>query len=174
VSGFRPYDFAVWALEATPIVLALPILLKTHRRFPLTDLLYFSILLYILALVLGGAHLALDRPPLEALGRFLLGFVPALAAREILIRGQLLRDRGMIAFAVVCIVLAIGAGFELLEWGAALLLGLEQLAGAQSKMLMALAGGACALVLFSRLHDRRLKRLDRVRRELDIVPRLAR
>ena len=173
MSGLRPYDFAVWALEAAPVVLALPVLWRTHRRFPLTDLLYFSILAYILALVLGGAHLVLDRHPYDEVGRFLQGFVPALAAREMLIRSQLLRAPGMLAGAVVCIVLAFGALIELLEWGAALALGHGEPVRTQAHLLVALFGAACALFLFSRLHDLRLKRLDRFSRVLEVEPRSA-
>ena len=174
VSGIRPYDLATWALEAAPFVLALPVLWTTHRRFPLTDLAYFAILLYVLWLAFGGAHLALDRPAYDEVGRFLEGFVPALAAREVLIRGLLLRTRVPLAFAVLCIVLALGAVLELLEWGAALALGRGAPPGAQAHLLIVLAGAACALLLFSRLHDRRLKRLDRFSRELEVEPRSAR
>jgi putative membrane protein len=173
MAELRPYELAVWVLEAAPVALALPILWRTHRRFPLTDLLYFSILAYILALVLGGAHLALDRAPYDGLARFLQGFVPALAAREALIRGQLLRAPGTLALAVVCVVLAFGAVVELLEWGAALALGHREPLETQMRLLVSLAGAACALVFFSRLHDRRLKRLDRVSRELTVEPRSA-
>jgi putative membrane protein len=165
MSGLRPYDLATWALEAAPVVLALPFLLKTHRRFPLTDLLYAGVLVYVLYLVshvLSGGYL-------QEIGRFLQGVLLALAAREMLIRGQYLRDRALLPTAVVFIVLALSAGLELLEWGATHFLG-QPGADPRANMLCALVGALAALLVFSRLHDLRLKRLDRFSRELEVVP----
>ena len=150
------------------MVLALPVLLRTHRRFPLTDLLYGGVLLYVLYLI----SLALSGGQVAEIGRFLQGALLALAAREILIRGQHLRDRALLSLAVACIVLALGAALELVDWGSALLLG-HAAGDARVNMLCALAGAVAALVLFSRVHDRRLKRLDRVSRVLEVEPRSA-
>lgn len=112
VSGYKPYDRATWAMEA-------------------------CIFLHALVLMLGGAYtcarvplgfqiqevLGLRRNPYDKIGHFFQGFVPALAAREILIRGEYVRGRWMLAFVVACIVLAISATYEFIEWGAALALG---------------------------------------------------
>lgn len=180
--GLRPYDLAAWALEAAPVVLALPILWTTHRRFPLTGLIYVCIFLYGVVLAFGGAYagaqfaefLDLGRNPYDGIGHVLQGFVLALVVREILIRGQFVRGEGMRAFLVLCIVLALAVAYELVKWSAALALGHGAPAGAQANMLCVLAGALAALMLFSRLHDRQLKRLDRVSRDLEVAPRYAR
>jgi putative membrane protein len=107
----------------------------------------------------------LTRNPYDKIGHFFQGFVPALIAREVLLRGQYVRGRGMLAFVVVCIVLAISATYEFVEWGAALSLGqgADEFLGTQgdpwdtqSDMFMALIGSVVALLGFSRLHDRQL------------------
>lgn len=182
LSGAQPYDRTTWVLEVFPVVIALPILWATYHRFPLTTLLYVCIFLHALVLMLGGMytyarvplgfHLAelldLSRNPYDKIGHFFQGFVPALVAREILIRGQYLRGKKMLAFVVVCIVLAISAMYELIEWGAALALGqgADEFLGTQgdpwdtqSDMFFALIGAVTALLLFSRIHDHQIQRL---------------
>jgi putative membrane protein len=186
LSGYRPYDRGTWLLEVLPVVIALPILWATYRRFPLTTLLYVLIFLHALVLMLGGAYtyarvplgfqiqdlFHLGRNPYDKIGHFFQGFVPALVAREILIRGGFVRGRRMLVFIAMCIVLAISAAYELIEWAAALALGqgAEAFLGTQgdpwdtqSDMFMALVGGALALTLLSRLHDRQIERLARGR-----------
>ncbi|MGZ5848042.1 MAG: DUF2238 domain-containing protein, partial [Ramlibacter sp.] len=137
VSGARPYDRGTWLMEVVPVLVVVPLLLATYRRFPLTSLLYACIFAHALVLMLGGAYtyarvplgfeiadaLGLHRNPYDKIGHFFQGFVPALAAREILVRGGHVRGRKMLAFVVVCIALAISATYELVEWGAALALG---------------------------------------------------
>lgn len=181
-SGIQPYDRTTWVLEVFPVVIALPILWATYRRFPLTTLLYGCIFLHALVLMLGGAYtyarvplgfdlaelLGLSRNPYDKIGHFFQGFVPALVAREILIRGQYVRGKRMLAFVVVCVVLAISATYELIEWGAALALGqgADEFLGTQgdpwdtqSDMFFALLGAVTALLLFSRVHDRQIQRI---------------
>jgi putative membrane protein len=137
LSGIRPYDRMTWILEIFPVLVALPLLLATHRRLPLTTLLYGLIFVHALVLMMGGAYtyarvplgfwlqdlLQFDRNPYDKIGHFFQGLVPALVAREILIRGGYVRGRHMLAFLVVCVVLAISATYELVEWAAALALG---------------------------------------------------
>jgi putative membrane protein len=179
VSGWHPYDRATWWMEVAPIFIALPVLGLTYRRYPLTTVLYVCIFVHAAVLMLGGAHtyarvplgywiqgvFDLGRNPYDKIGHFMQGFVPALAAREILVRGGYVRGRRMLAFLVVCIVLAISATYEFVEWGAALALGqgAEAFLGTQgdvwdtqSDMFFALIGGLAALVFFSRLHDRQM------------------
>lgn len=181
-SGWAPYDRTTWIMEVVPVMIVLPILLLTYRRFPLTSLLYFCIFVHATVLMLGGAYtyarvplgfqlqelLHLDRNPYDKIGHFLQGFVPALAAREILIRGRYVRGRSMLAFLVVCIILAISATYELIEWGAALVLGqgADEFLGTQgdpwdtqSDMFFALLGAISAIFGCSRVHDRQLQRL---------------
>ena len=183
LSGLRPYDRATWAMEVAPVVIALPILWATYGRFPLTTLLYVLIFVHALVLMLGGAYtyarvplgfqiadvLGLHRNPYDKIGHFFQGFVPALVAREILVRGDYVRGKNMLAFVVVCIVLAISATYEFIEWGAALALGqgADEFLGTQgdpwdtqSDMFLALLGSIAALLLFSRLQDRQMRRLE--------------
>lgn len=179
LSGWQPYDRATWLMEVAPVLIALPILASSHRHFPLTSLLYACIFVHALVLMLGGAYtyarvplgftlqdlLHLGRNPYDKIGHFFQGFVPALVAREILLRGDHVRGRKMLAFLSVCVVLAISATYELIEWGAALALGqgADEFLGTQgdpwdtqSDMFCALIGAITALALFSRLHDRQL------------------
>ncbi|NOU21108.1 MAG: DUF2238 domain-containing protein, partial [Methyloglobulus sp.] len=120
-----------------------------------------------------GFHLAdllnLSRNPYDKIGHFFQGFVPALIAREILVRGQYVRGRKMLTFIVICIVLAISASYELIEWGVALALGqgADEFLGTQgdpwdtqSDMLLALIGAITTLALFSHVHDRQIQRLQ--------------
>ena len=181
VSGLQPYDRATWWMEVAPVLIAAPILVVTHRRYPLTPLLYTLIFVHALVLILGGAYtyarvppgfwlqdlLALERNPYDRIGHFMQGFVPAMAAREVLLRGAFVSGRRMSAFVCVCIALAVSAVYELIEWGAALALGqgADQFLGTQgdpwdtqADMFMALTGAAAALLLLSRLHDRQLSR----------------
>ncbi len=182
VSGWRPYDRATWLMEVAPVMIALPLLLATHRRFPLTTLLYFCIFVHALVLMLGGAYtyarvplgfqlqeaFDLSRNPYDKIGHFAQGFVPALIAREVLIRGGSVKGRRMLAFLVLCVVLAISATYELIEWAAALALGqgADEFLGTQgdpwdtqSDMMMALLGGSASLLLLSRVHDRQIDAL---------------
>jgi putative membrane protein len=182
LSGARPYDRTTWVLEVFPVAIALPILWATYRRFPLTTLLYACIFLHALVLMTGGTFtyarvplgfqladlLHLQRNPYDKIGHFFQGFVPALVAREILIRGQYVRGRRMLAFVVICIALAISATYELFEWAAALVLGqgAEEFLGTQgdpwdtqSDMFAALIGAVTALLFFSRVHDRQIQSL---------------
>ena len=184
VSGLRPYDRVTWMMEVAPVIIALPILIATRRNFPLTTLLYVLIFLHALVLILGGAYtyarvplgawaqqaLDLSRNPYDKLGHFMQGFVPAMVAREILIRGNYARGRRMVAFLCVCIALAISALYELVEWWAALALGqgAQEFLGTQgdpwdtqSDMFCAGLGAVFALFTLSAVHDRQLAALSR-------------
>lgn len=183
ISGIRPYDRTTWWLEIAPILVALPILAATHRRFPLTPLVYTLIFVHAVILMAGGAYtyarvpfgfwlkslLGTVRNPYDKVGHFAQGFVPALVTREVLIRGRYVRGRGMLAFLVVCVVLAISACYELVEWLSAVLLGqgADDFLGTQgdpwdtqSDMAFALVGGVSALVLLSRAHDRQIQTVE--------------
>ena len=184
VSGLQPYDRVTWLMEVAPVILALPILIATRRNFPLTTLLYVLIFLHALVLILGGAYtyarvplggwvqqaFDLSRNPYDKLGHFMQGFVPAMVAREILVRGEYARGRRMIAFLCICIALAISAVYELVEWWAALALGqgAEEFLGTQgdpwdtqSDMFCAGIGAVFALFALSAVHDRQLAALSR-------------
>jgi putative membrane protein len=181
-SGIAPYDRATWVMEVAPVLIALPLLVLTYRRHRLTDLLYVLILVHAIVLMVGGAYtyarvpfgfdlqhwLGLTRNPYDKIGHFMQGLVPALVAREILLRGRHIAAGKMLAFVVICIVMAISAWYELIEWGAAVAMGqgADEFLGTQgdpwdtqSDMFTAFIGGLCALLLFSRLHDRQLASL---------------
>lgn len=191
VSGYKPHDRTTWLLEVLPVMVALPILWATHRGYPLTTILYACIFLHALVLMLGGAYtyarvplgfqlqdlFALARNPYDKIGHFFQGFVPALVAREVLIRGNHVRSRRMLAFVVGCIVLAISALYELIEWWAALALGqgADEFLGTQgdpwdtqSDMFMALVGAIASLALLSRLQDRQMAKLPGRERQASI------
>ncbi len=181
-SGLDPYDHPTWLLEVFPVMLVLPVLWMSHRRFPLTTLLYCLIFAHALVLIVGGTYtyarvplgaylaelLHLSRNPYDKIGHFFQGLVPALAAREILLRGDYVKPGKMLIFIVICIVLAVSACYELIEWAAAVAFGqgAEEFLGTQgdpwdtqSDMLTALIGSIATVALLSRWHDKQLKRI---------------
>jgi putative membrane protein len=178
-SGLAPYDRATWWMEVAPALVALPLLVATYRRFPLTDLLYCLIALHAVVLMVGGAYtyarvpfgfdlqhwLHLQRNPYDRIGHFMQGFVPALVAREILLRGGHVTGKRMLGFLCLCVVMAISAWYELIEWGAAVALGqgADEFLGTQgdpwdtqSDMLMAMIGALAALLLLAPWQDRQI------------------
>ena len=181
-SAWKPHDYPTWWLEVLPALLALLVLFATRKRFPLTPLAYWLILFHAVVLMVGG-HYTYAEVPLgdwvaeltggtrnnyDKLGHFAQGFVPAIIAREILVRNRVVARRGWLAPIVVAICLAISAFYELLEWWVALLSGeaAEAFLGTQgyawdtqSDMFLALAGATLALVFLSKVHDRQLKAL---------------
>jgi putative membrane protein len=172
-----------WVLEVFPIFLALPLLVATAKRFPLTPLAYRLLFLHALILMVGGHYtyakvplgfwvqdaLHLARNHYDRLGHFAQGFVPAIVAREVLLRRSPLERGKWLFFLVTCICLAVSASYELIEWLAALLGGssADAFLGTQGDvwdtqwdMFTALVGALSALVLLSRPHDRQLARLN--------------
>ncbi len=179
VSGIQPYDRATWWLEVFPVIIAILVLIFTRQSFCLTPLAYFLILTHCLILLIGGHYtyartplgfwiqdwLDLARNPYDRLGHLAQGFVPAILAREILLRNTPLQPGKMLFFLVICVCMAISACYELIEWWVALLFGQgaqEFLAtqgdvwDTQWDMFMALLGALAALLTLSRLHDRQL------------------
>ncbi len=186
-SAVEPRDRVTWWLEVSPALMALVLLVATRQRFPLTGLAYLLILVHSVILMVGGhytyAEVPLgewlqavngsDRNNYDKIGHFAQGFVPAIVARELLLRLGVVARRGWLALLVVCICLAVSAFYELLEWWAALISAeaAEAFLGTQgyewdtqSDMAWAFAGAVAALVLLSRLHDRQLAALDAPRR----------
>ncbi|HEY9199550.1 MAG TPA: DUF2238 domain-containing protein [Gammaproteobacteria bacterium] len=180
-SAIDPKDGFTWFLEVFPALLALPILAFTRRRFPLTPLVYALLLAHAVVLMVGGHytyaevplfdwlrdHFGLARNNYDKLGHFAQGFVPALLAREILIRLAVIRGAAWRNFFIVCFCLAVSACYELIEWWVALaseeaadaFLGTQGYAwDTQSDMGWALFGALLALTLLGRLHDRQLRR----------------
>lgn len=182
VSGISPYDRLTWVMEVLPVLLIVPLLGFTAGRFPFTRLLYALIAIHALILIAGGAYtyarvplgdwvkdaFDLARNPYDKLGHLAQGLVPALAARELLIRHALVNGRAIAAVLSVCVAMAISAVYELIEWAAALIMGqgADEFLGTQgdqwdtqSDMFMALIGATIALTLLARWHDRAMARL---------------
>jgi putative membrane protein len=180
ISAIAPHDRAVWWLEVLPVVIALPILGWTHERFPLTWLAYALLSVHAIILVVGGHYtyarvpfgfwlqdvLDLSRNPYDRIGHVAQGFVPAIVAREILLRCTPLRPGGWLFVIVVMVCMAISVSYEFLEWWAALLSGETADAflatqgdvwDTQWDMFLATLGAIASLLLFSRLHDRILR-----------------
>ena len=181
-SGIAPYDRGVWWAEVAPVLIALPILLASAQRFPLTPLTYGLIAFFSLILILGGAYtyarvpvgfvvqdwFELARNPYDRFGHFFQGVTPALLGRELLLRTSPLRP-GKWLFALLTLsCTGISALYELVEWASAELWagGAVEFLGtqgdpwdAQADMLMALLGAIIAQIVFGRLHDRQLARL---------------
>ena len=178
-SAIAPKDRFTWLLEVAPALIGLVLLVVTRRRFPLTPLLYGLILAHAVVLMVGGHYTYAEVPLFDGLfgsernnydklGHFMQGVVPAVLAREILLRLQVVNGRGWLALMVVSICLAFSACYELIEWwvAAATGEGAESFLGTQgyewdtqSDMALALLGAVSALLTLGRLHDRQLRQL---------------
>jgi len=191
-SGIAPADRTTWILEVFPIFIAVPVLLATARRFPLTPLAYRLIFVHALILMLGG-HYTYAQVPLgfwmqrvfgftrnhyDRIGHLAQGFVPAIIAREILIRRSPLRPGTWLFVIVLCVCLAISACYEFIEWWSALIggSGADAFLGTQgdpfdtqADMLMALIGAFAAQLLLARLHDREIANLATLSRPITRV-----
>lgn len=178
-SWIAPFDRLTWWMESLPVLIAVPVMWLTRTRFPLSQLVYYLIFLHA-ALLLVGGHFTYARVPAgfwvqdlfelsrnhyDRLGHFAQGFVPALVAREILLRNQVLQRGPWLFFLVTCFALALSAFYELVEWWAAVLggdgtiefLGVQgDIWDAQWDMLWALLGAISAQALLARWHDRQL------------------
>jgi putative membrane protein len=178
-SGIAPTDRMTWLMEVIWVMAAVPVLLLTRRRFPLSATLSVLITLHCLILIVGGyytyAHvplgfwvqdwLGLERNHYDRLGHFAQGFVPAMLARELLLRHTPLRPGAWLSYLCVAAALSFSAFFEMIEWWAALIYGAQADAflatqgdiwDTQWDMFLALLGAISALALLSRRHNREL------------------
>ncbi len=181
-SGIGPKDSLTWFLEVLPALVGFVLLAWTRRSFPLTPLVYALILVHCVILMVGGHYTYAEVPAgdwvsalfgwprnnYDKLGHLAQGFIPAMIAREILIRKEVIAGRWWRDFFVCCFCLAFSAFYELIEWWVALLSGSDAVAflgtqgyqwDTQSDMLLALLGALLALMSLSRLHDRQLEAL---------------
>jgi putative membrane protein len=171
-----------WWLESVPALIAIPLLASTYRRFRFTNLAYSLVAVHACILLVGG-HYTYERVPLfdwirdhfhlvrndyDKLGHLAQGFIPAIIAREVLIRRRVIAGRWWRVFVVMCICMAISACYELLEWAVALLEGSDAEAflgtqgdpwDTQSDMFCALIDTAAAQLLLAGLHDRQIVRI---------------
>lgn len=182
-SGHQPRDTAVWWMEAAPVLLAVPLLIATRHRFPLTDLAYALIWFHAVILLVGAHYTYAEVPAFDwladvfgwtrnhydRLGHFAQGFVPALIARELLIRTSPLRPGAWLFTLVVLATLGISATYELIEWlaaelsadGAVAFLGTQGDGwDTQKDMAWALVGAVLAMTSLGRWHDRQLARME--------------
>ncbi|MCL4477455.1 MAG: DUF2238 domain-containing protein [Nitrospirae bacterium] len=178
-SGIKPHDYFTWLLEVFPAVLGLMAIVITRRTFPLTPLAYWLILIHSIILMVGGHYtyaevplfnwlrdaFAQGRNDYDKVGHFAQGFVPAIVAREILIRTSPLKSGKWLTFLVICVCLAISAFYELIEWWMAVASGTaaEAFLGTQgyvwdtqSDMSFALVGAVSSLIILRKIHDRQL------------------
>jgi putative membrane protein len=181
-SGINPKDYLTWLLETAPAMMAFIILMATRQRFQLTSLAYGLILVLSLILMIGGHYtyaevplfdwfkdvFNLERNNYDKAAHFAQGFVPAIIAREIIIRNHVVENTKWLNFFVICICLAISAFYELIEWCVAIIskeaaeafLGTQgYLWDTQSDMAFALLGAMAALVTLNRTHDRQISQL---------------
>jgi putative membrane protein len=178
-SGIYPKDYLTWMLETAPAVIAFLVLILTRKKFPLTDLAYSLILIHCIILMIGGHYTYAEVPLFDWLkdlfdfernnydkvGHFAQGFVPAIIAREVLLRNDVLKNVKWLNFFIICICLAISAVYELVEWWIALMSrqAAESFLGTQgyvwdtqSDMACALLGAILALLMLRRIHDRQI------------------
>jgi putative membrane protein len=179
-SAYSPFDRFTWWLEVIPGIAGFWLLVLTYERFRFTTFCYTLIALHIAILCVGG-HYTYARVPFflwlepildwhrnhfDRLGHFAQGFVPAIIARELLLRLRILNRPSWIPFVVLCVCLAISASYELIEWGTASLSGnaANDFIGSQGDvwdtqqdMFMALIGAVCALLLAAPFHNLALR-----------------
>jgi len=179
-SVIHPHDLFTWFLETFPAMTGAVILAATYKKFRFTTLVYVLIWMHAIILLVGGHYtyaevplfnwirdtFHLSRNHYDRVGHFAQGFVPAMIAREFLLRKTPLKPGKLVAFIVLSICLAISAAYELIEFGVSMATGSAgdaflgtqgDIWDTQKDMLMALIGATTALLTLSRLHDRMLK-----------------
>ncbi|MEQ8176191.1 MAG: DUF2238 domain-containing protein [Syntrophomonadaceae bacterium] len=182
-SGIGPHDRFTWFLEVAPALIGMLVLFITYKKFPLSNLLYVLIAIHMIILMIGGHYtyaevplfnwlrdaFDLSRNHYDRVGHFAQGFIPALVAREILLRLSPLQRGRLLSFIIVCICLAISAAYELIEFGMSVATGTAADAflgsqgdvwDSQKDMLMCLIGAITALFTMPRFHDRSLQKLQ--------------
>jgi putative membrane protein len=184
LSGIYPFDRTTWWMEVAPVLIAVPLLVATYRRFPFTSVTY-CFMAFFAAILLTGGHWAYARVPLgnwardafdlsrnhfDRFGHFFQGFVPALIVRELLLRTSPLRPGGWLFTLATGVALSISAIYELVEWISSLIAGqaADEFLGsqgdpwdAQADMGLAFLGAMLAQFLFGRLQDRQIEALHR-------------
>jgi len=181
-SAIAPHDYFTWFLEVFPVLIALPLLLLTQRRFPLTNLVYGLIALHMVILLIGGHYTyaempvfnwlrdyySWDRNYYDRVGHVAQGFVPAMLAREILLRTSPLKPGKWLFFIVVSVCLAISAFYEFIEWWVALASGSDAVAflatqgdiwDTQWDMFLAFTGAVSAELLLAKTHLRQMRQM---------------
>lgn len=185
-SAYKPYEYFTWTLEAAPCLIGVFVLILTYKRFKFTNFTYILILLHCAVLLVGAKYtyalvplfdwikeiFELSRNNYDKVGHFMQGFVPAAISREVLIRLEVVKSKSWLFWFVVSICLSISALYELIEWFAAVAVNeaAESFLGTQgyiwdtqSDMLCALLGASCMLIFFSRLQDKYIAAMSKMR-----------
>lgn len=180
-SGINPKDYFTWFLEVSPALIGAALMLYTYNSFRLTPILYFLILLHCVILMIGGHYTYAEVPFFDGLfgaernnydkvGHLAQGFVPAILAREILIRKKAVNGKAWLNLFIISVTLAFSAFYELIEWWVALASGEEATAflgtqgyvwDTQSDMAFALLGAIVAIISLSKTHDAQLHHLEK-------------
>ncbi len=182
-SAVDPHDYFTWLLEVLPALIGIPLLIVNYNKFRFTTLVYFLIAIHAMILMVGGHYTYaevplfnwirdawhLSRNHYDRVGHFAQGFVPAMIAREILLRKTPLRPGGWLGFIAVCICMALSVTYEFIEWWTALASGAASTAflgtqgdvwDTQWDMFFATIGATCSVLLLSRVQDRQLAELQ--------------
>lgn len=182
-SAVDPHDYFTWLLEVLPALIGIPLLIVNYNKFRFTTLVYFLIAIHAMILMVGGHYTYaevplfnwirdawhLSRNHYDRVGHFAQGFVPAMIAREILLRKTPLRPGGWLGFIAVCICMALSVTYEFIEWWTALASGAAATAflgtqgdvwDTQWDMFFATIGATCSVLLLSRVQDRQLAELQ--------------
>lgn len=195
-SGIRPHDYFTWLLEVFPVLLAIPVLGKTYRRFRLTGITYSWIAVHAVILMVGGHYtyaevplgnwvrdaLDLSRNHYDRVGHFVQGFIPAIIAREVFLRNEVVIRKSWLFFIVVCVCLAISASYELIEWSVAVMTGeaADAFLGTQgdvwdtqTDMALALVGSFLGQLFFGKWQDRQIAKITASHQVADSSGRLS-
>lgn len=195
-SGIRPHEYFTWLLEVFPVLLAGPVLILTYRRFRLTDITYTLIALHAVILMVGGHYtyaevplgnwvrdaLDLSRNHYDRVGHFVQGFVPAIIAREVFLRNEVVIRKSWLFFIVICVCLAISASYELIEWSVAVMTGeaADAFLGTQgdvwdtqTDMALALVGSFLGQLFFGKGQDRQIAKITASHQVADSSGRLS-
>ncbi len=182
-SAINPKDYFTWVLEVAPAVIALVLLAVTYKKFQFTKLVYGLILIHCCILMIGGHYtyaevplfdwlkdsFDLTRNNYDKMGHFAQGFIPAMVARELLIRNHVLNKKSWLAVIVVAICMAISLTYELIEWFVAEMIGesAEAFLGTQgymwdtqADMLYATIGAVVAVLSLRKIHDKLLSQFN--------------
>lgn len=182
-SVIKPHTYTSWFLEAIPAIIMILVLVITYKRFKFSKFVYFVVLIHVIVLLIGSKYtyqrnplfntfmekFDLNRNYYDRVGHFMQGVTPALIAKEILWRKKYLKKSKMFYFIVICIVLAISASYELVEFAASRISGVpgsEVLSyqgdewDTQWDMIMALMGGFTSLFVFGPIHDNSIEKME--------------
>lgn len=178
-SGINPKDQFTWFLEVLPAIIGAGLMLYTYNSFRLTPVLYFFILAHCIVLMIGSHYTYAEVPFFDGLfgaernnydkvGHFFQGFVPALLAREILIRKNAVNGKAWLNTFIISVTLAFSAFYEMIEWWVAVASGDDAVAflgtqgyewDTQSDMALALFGAIVAILVLQKIHDKQLDQL---------------